>query len=161
MRISKPLLSLFLMLVLCGAGWAQSIYVNQSSVYEEQDGSELYPYHEVGAAVAHAVGDEAVDTIIILPGIYRENISLINFPHNLTFRSIFDPLLNNQEIISSTIIQGAEDVFDSVFYISQCNGQISFWGLNNILVLSHLYSQVEPPISLFRATQYHHRATLQ
>ncbi|MDD3563498.1 MAG: hypothetical protein PHR32_07485, partial [Candidatus Cloacimonetes bacterium] len=121
------------MLVLFGAGWAQSIYVDQNSTNEEQDGSELYPYHEVGAAVAHAVGDEAVDTIIILPGTYRENISMISFSHNLTFRSIFDPLLNNQEIISSTIIQGAEDVFDSVFYISQFNqenAQISFKGLS-------------------------------
>ena len=133
MRISKSLLCLFLMLVLFGAGWAQSIYVDQNSTNEEQDGTELYPYHDVGAAVAHAAGDEAVDTIIILPGIYRENISMISFPHNLTFRSIFDPLLNNQEIISSTIIQGAEDVFDSVFYISQFNqenAQISFKGLS-------------------------------
>nr|MDK2851620.1 hypothetical protein [Candidatus Cloacimonadota bacterium] len=38
------------MLVLFGFGWAHTIYVDQNSANEEQDGSELYPYHEVTAA---------------------------------------------------------------------------------------------------------------
>ncbi|MCB5251620.1 MAG: T9SS type A sorting domain-containing protein, partial [Candidatus Cloacimonetes bacterium] len=130
MCVNKTLLFLFLMLVFLGAAWAQSIYVDQNSTNDEQDGSELYPYHQVGDALNHAVDDDAVDTIIILPGTYSENLNIINFPRNLTFRSTFDPLLNNEEIISTTIIQGVEDAFDSVFYLSHCSGQINFWGLS-------------------------------
>jgi len=126
----KFLLLAFLMLVLCGTGWAREIFVDDDSVAEEPDGSEDYPYRLVGNALTCAEGDDTVDIITLLPGTYRENLTLTGFPRNLTIRSTYDPLINTEEVITSTIIQGGEDVFDTVFQLRNCIGQINFWGLS-------------------------------
>jgi hypothetical protein len=130
MRFNKSLLCSFLMLVLFGVGWTQTIYVDQNSTYDEQDGSELYPYHEVGAAVEHAAGDERVDTIIVLPGMYYENLSFEECTHEITLRSTFDPILNNIEMIESTIIKGVTNSFKPSIHISFCEAPINIFGLS-------------------------------
>lgn len=78
----------------------------------------------------YAENDETVDTIVILPGTYTENLSMVNYPRNLMIRSTYDPVINNESIIYSTIIQGADDVYDSVFYVEFCNESVSFQGLS-------------------------------
>jgi len=126
----KFLLLAFLMLVLCGTGWVREIFVDDDSVAEFPNGSEDFPYRLVADAITCAEGDATVDIITILPGDYEENLSLTDFPRNLTIRSTYDFLLNNEEVILSTIIQGGEEAFDSVFLINNCSGLISFWGLS-------------------------------
>lgn len=130
MCVYKTLLSLFLMLVFLGAAWARSIYVDQYSTNDEQDGTELYPYHQVGDALNHASGDDAVDTIIILPGIYSENLSIEEVTHEITLRSTFDPVLNNIEVIENTIIRGVTNCFKPAIHISFCGAPINIFGLS-------------------------------
>lgn len=118
------------MLVLFGFGWAHTIYVDQNSANEEQDGSELYPYHEVTAALAHAEGNEAVDTIIIHPGTYCENLSIEEFTHEITLRSTFDPALSNTEVIENTIIEGETNISKPSIHIYFCEAPINIIGLS-------------------------------
>ena len=103
MRFFKALLFSLVILTLSSA-WATSLYVDDDSTALNPDGSEEYPFPTVNDAVARALGDDSVDDIVILPGVYIENIQLIGFPRDLTFRSTYDPELNSEELIDNTII---------------------------------------------------------
>lgn len=130
LSMRKTMLLMLLMLVLCVTGWTRQVLVDYDSEAEFPDGSEEFPYRHVADAITAAEGDNTVDTIIINPGVYEENLSLTGFPRNLTIKSTYDPLLDNEEVILATIIHGVDQVIEPVFLIENCSGQISFWGLS-------------------------------
>jgi len=146
MRFFKALLFSLFILTLSSA-WATSLYVDDDSTALNPDGSEEYPFPTVNDAVQRAMGNGEVDTIVILPGVYDENIELIGFLRNLTFRSTYDPDLGNNDVIQSTVIRGLDQSYDPVFYIKDCaaNISISFWGLSITNGKGHFVESIENP----------------
>ncbi len=146
MRSSKALLIVIFLFTIC-SGWATSLYVDINSTAISPDGSEQHPFANVNAAVTQAWEDATVDDIVILPGVYNENIELIGFLRNLNFRSTYNPDLGNDEVIQSTVIRGMDQSYDPVFYIKNCaaNATISFYGLSITNGKGHFVeSQVNP-----------------
>ncbi len=132
---SMPFRRAIQLAVLCvllsfSALWATELYVDCNANIIGQNGTIEHPFVAIQPAIDVAVIDQRVDVITVSPGVYRENITLLEISQNLVLRSLFDPWLNNIEVIDNTIVRGLDNVIEPTIFIDNCMGTVCLQGIS-------------------------------
>ncbi|MDD2230937.1 MAG: FlgD immunoglobulin-like domain containing protein [Candidatus Cloacimonetes bacterium] len=126
----KSALCFLLVFCLSATCLAYTIHVDINSMSNNPNGSIENPFPSIRAALLVAEEDRDVDTILIYPGTYFENLLLDHFGQELTLRSTFEPEMGNTEVIEQTMISGGLGISEPTIQIYYCDAPIHIWGLS-------------------------------